>query len=441
MLAVLEIISSGINLKIALIDKGKSSFQRRCTANTKSGCKKCPSCDVINGFGGAGMFSDGKLHRIDTDRKSPSGTLLKSIYDHLERFGLKKFDQERPYLRQLKLAEKELRKVGLDFSGYVSQHVGTRQIMRVTRNVERFLVSKGVKIHYKSRVVEVIERKKHEGYRYIVKCVDEEGNQTRCGCQYLVIGIGKAGYKDFTRMFRHFSFRFTANRPTLGIRYEFPTAALESITNDIIKDPLISYQANSKDTVMTFCSCSKGTVVPYYTGEVLLLGGQSSINAETRLSNFAILNRVNLSMKRPMDYLYNYATQVVSISENMPLIQTYRDLTGNRMKDTHKRHSTTLKFYRYHNLNLVLPRAVIENVIEFLTVLSKVDRRFVKGDNVISAPVFELSIPRIALTDSYESDYENLYIVGDISGCMTGMMPSAMMGAVAARSILNKSKR
>ena len=75
--AAYELIKKNKDLKIAIIEKGKSLSQRKCPINgTKvKTCISCPSCSIMSGFGGAGAFSDGK-YNITNDF---GGTL----YEHI----------------------------------------------------------------------------------------------------------------------------------------------------------------------------------------------------------------------------------------------------------------------------------------------------------------------------------------------------------------------
>ena len=65
-----ELIKNKPDLKILVLDKGKSIEDRRCPVlehkldkcpQNKSG--QClPACSITNGFGGAGAYSDGKFN-------------------------------------------------------------------------------------------------------------------------------------------------------------------------------------------------------------------------------------------------------------------------------------------------------------------------------------------------------------------------------------------
>ena len=52
------------SLKIAVLEAGNPLEKRKCPIDgvrIKS-CINCPSCAIMNGFGGAGAFSDGKYN-------------------------------------------------------------------------------------------------------------------------------------------------------------------------------------------------------------------------------------------------------------------------------------------------------------------------------------------------------------------------------------------
>ena len=59
-----ELLEKRPDLKIALFEAGHALARRHCPIDgvkVKS-CVKCPTCAIMNGFGGAGAFSDGKFN-------------------------------------------------------------------------------------------------------------------------------------------------------------------------------------------------------------------------------------------------------------------------------------------------------------------------------------------------------------------------------------------
>ena len=74
-----ELLQRDKKLKIAAFDAGHSLEQRHCPIDGEKvkSCIKCKTCAIMNGFGGAGAFSDGK-YNITNDF---GGTL----YEHIGR--------------------------------------------------------------------------------------------------------------------------------------------------------------------------------------------------------------------------------------------------------------------------------------------------------------------------------------------------------------------
>ena len=59
-----ELLKKRPALKIALFEAGHALSRRHCPidGDKVKSCVKCPTCAIMNGFGGAGAFSDGKYN-------------------------------------------------------------------------------------------------------------------------------------------------------------------------------------------------------------------------------------------------------------------------------------------------------------------------------------------------------------------------------------------
>ena len=59
-----ELMQKNKDLKIAVFDAGHSLEKRHCPidGDKVKNCIKCKTCAIMNGFGGAGAFSDGKYN-------------------------------------------------------------------------------------------------------------------------------------------------------------------------------------------------------------------------------------------------------------------------------------------------------------------------------------------------------------------------------------------
>ncbi|MCQ2609850.1 MAG: FAD-dependent oxidoreductase, partial [Lachnospiraceae bacterium] len=74
-----ELLKLKKDIKILMIDTGNTLDKRKCPIDGKTikSCIGCKPCSIMNGFGGAGAFSDGK-YNITNDF---GGTL----YEHIGR--------------------------------------------------------------------------------------------------------------------------------------------------------------------------------------------------------------------------------------------------------------------------------------------------------------------------------------------------------------------
>ncbi|MCU7924664.1 MAG: hypothetical protein KZQ88_18400 [Candidatus Thiodiazotropha sp. (ex Dulcina madagascariensis)] len=431
LMAGLELLDQGQHRSLAIIDQGESAFARHCKASHVNGCRHCTACDVVNGFGGAGMFSDGKLHRSDDEYAARA-------FAYLERFGLPSFDDAPAYMSRLKRMRKLLESHRFSLSGYISQHVGTDTIIEVTRNIETYLRSAGVEFLFARRAVSVTWEK---GV-YQVRCVDRGGRSFTYHAERLLVGTGKASAALFAELFSELPMQRVSVMPSVGVRFEFPTSALRKITGGVVKDPQIALKTRTGATLTTFCTCEAGQVVPFRTPAGIQLGGQSSTREGTGRSNFAILRRIDQNDRQeddPFAFGQAFVSSVHAINPSMPLLQTLGDFLDNGVKDRFEKHDTTLPYYDYANLSSLLPTGLASEIAEFVDRLGQIDSNFNHRANILSAPVLEYSVPMLEVTDFVISRYPGLYFVGDITGYASGIISSAIMGLLAVDHVCRNS--
>ena len=56
-----ELMRQKPDLKVLMIEKGRSIEKRQCPKRKTKTCVGCQPCSITTGFAGAGAFSDGKL--------------------------------------------------------------------------------------------------------------------------------------------------------------------------------------------------------------------------------------------------------------------------------------------------------------------------------------------------------------------------------------------
>ena len=59
-----ELTKKNPELKVGVFEEGNPLEKRKCPIDGKNvtACINCPTCAIMNGFGGAGAFSDGKYN-------------------------------------------------------------------------------------------------------------------------------------------------------------------------------------------------------------------------------------------------------------------------------------------------------------------------------------------------------------------------------------------
>ena len=151
MFACYELLKKRKKLKIALIDMGHRIEKRK------------PS-EVMSGFGGAGTFSDGKLHFTATLSHEKAFHLIdsKQYQDILEyvdtvftKFGVdaEYFPKETEDLEKLK---DEAMVNDIELVVRRARHVGTDKLKEVMLKFENYLLEKGVDILESTEVVDII---------------------------------------------------------------------------------------------------------------------------------------------------------------------------------------------------------------------------------------------------------------------------------------------
>ena len=134
--SILELISHNINPKdIILIERGNSSFKRNCPLPKLYGCQYCNNCSIAYGFGGAGMYSDGKLE-VKRSQKFDA-KLAEKVFKHMEKFGFELISEkdQNDVLKELFKIQNLLKATDLRIhSDFVSQHIGTDGIIEITKN-------------------------------------------------------------------------------------------------------------------------------------------------------------------------------------------------------------------------------------------------------------------------------------------------------------------
>ena len=260
------------DLKIAVFDAGHELEKRKCPIDGKTvkSCIGCKPCSIMNGFGGAGAFSDGK-YNITNDF---GGTL----YEYIGRDTAMELMR---YVDEINMANggegtklystagTELKKLcmqnGLQLLEASVRHLGTDINYVVLGNLYTKL-KKRVEFFFDTRVKRLT--KTEEG-TYIAEYEGGQAEGRNC-----IISVGRSGSKWMEKVSKELKIRTRSNRVDLGVRVEIPALVFSHITDELYESKIVYKTKKFEDNVRTFCMNPRGIVVNENTNGIITVNGQ-----------------------------------------------------------------------------------------------------------------------------------------------------------------------
>ena len=152
------------DLKVLMIEKGRSIDKRMCPKRKTLKCVSCKPCAITTGFAGAGAFSDGKLS-LSPD---VGGNLPEILgYDETKRLIKESDDIYLGFGADTKIygidKEKEIEKIrraaigaNLKLIECPIRHLGTEEGYKIYSRIQEYLLSQGVEIIFNTMVKNLI---------------------------------------------------------------------------------------------------------------------------------------------------------------------------------------------------------------------------------------------------------------------------------------------
>ena len=169
-----ELMDKNKDLKVLMVEKGRSIEKRQCPKRTTKQCVGCQPCSITTGFAGAGAFSDGKLSL------SPDvGGNLPSILGYDETVDLIR-ESDEIYLkfgadtnvygvdRQAEIREIRRKAIvaNLKLVECPIRHLGTEEGYKIYEKLQHHLEKQGVTMLFHTMVEEIlVEEGRAKGIR------------------------------------------------------------------------------------------------------------------------------------------------------------------------------------------------------------------------------------------------------------------------------------
>lgn len=442
--SAMELVESNRGLKILIVEKGKDIDKRQCPMEIRDiSCNKCPECDLLSGWGGAGAFSDGKLNLspevggflsryIDTET-------LQSLIDYVDRIYVRLGAPEDIYgtdIETIRELERLASKNDLILIPSRIRHIGTDMCRGLLKRM-REILNHGIDTIFGSEAENIfVENKKVTGIRL------KNGEEVLS--DFVILAPGREGSRWLEGEVKALKLTLLQNPVDIGVRVEVPAPVFEHLTNATYEPKLIYYSKHFDDKVRTFCVNPYGEVVKEYLKGIWTVNGHSYAQRKTNNTNFALL--VSTVFTEPFNEPISYGGYIARLANFLGqgvIIQRLGDLQSGR-RSTKERIAKgivqpTLKDVTPGDLSFVIPYRYLSDIIEMLGALDRIAPGVNSRHTLLYGVEVKFYSLQLKLTNALETEVVNLFAVGDGAGVSRGLVQASVSGVIAAREVLKRT--
>ena len=402
--------------KVAVLEAGNPLEKRHCPidGDKVKSCIHCKTCAIMNGFGGAGAFSDGKYNLTNEF----GGTLYEYI-------GKQKAMELMHYVDDINVACG-----GAGTKLYSTADSGFKRLC-LQNNLHLLDASVrhlGTDINYKVLENLYAKLKDHVDFHFLtpVKALSitedgayeaetDKGTFTGRKC---IISVGRSGSKWMESVCQSLDIPTKSNRVDIGVRVELPAEVFAPITDELYESKIVYKTEKYQDKVRTFCMNPRGAVV----------------NENT---NFALL--VSKHFTEPFRDSNGYGESIARLSNMLGggvMVQRFGDLIrGQRStpKRIEKGFMTPTLAATPGDLSLVMPKRILDGIIEMLYALDKIAPGTASDDTLLYGVEVKFYNMEVALDRNLETPHKGLFVIGDGSGVTHSLSHASASGVYVAR--------
>ena len=439
-----ELMKLRPELKIAVLETGNPLNKRKCPIDGKKvkSCIGCKPCSIMNGFGGAGAFSDGKYNITNQF----GGTLYEYIgkqealelMHYVDQINLENGGEgTKLYSTANTAIKKQCLQNGLHLLDASVRHLGTDINYVVLENIYNKLKDQ-VDFYFNTPAAKV--EKTADGYRVITEKGDAfEGS--KC-----IISAGRSGSKWMETVCRDLKIPTKSNRVDIGVRVELPAAVFSHLTDELYESKIVYRTEKYGDLVRTFCMNPKGAVVNENTNGIVTVNGHSYEDPakQTNNTNFALLVAKHFS--EPFKDSNGYGESIARLSNMLGggvIVQRFGDLIrGRRSTPDRIRESFTTPTLAATpgDLSLVIPKRILDGIIEMIYALDAVAPGTANDDTLLYGVEVKFYNMEVALDENLQTLHEGLFVIGDCSGITHSLSHASASGVHVARYLAGENR-
>lgn len=434
-----ELVKQNPDLKIGVFEKGAPLEKRHCPINgtTVPSCISCKSCSIMNGFGGAGAFSDGKYNitnefggtlweYVGQDEAIDLMEYVDTINCEMGGSQTRLYDNQNPEIARTLLAN------DLHLLKAKVRHLGTDINYVVLENIYNELKDK-VDFCFFSPVETV--RKAEDHFEIVVSGKEEEVVSGK----KVIISTGRSGSKWMEKVCQDLGLRTESNRIDIGVRVEVPYETFANMTDSLYESKIVYRSKKYQDKIRTFCMNPHGVVVNENTNGIVTVNGHSYEDPArfTDNTNFALL--VSNHFTYPFKESNEYGEHIARLSNMLGggvIVQRFGDLirgqrsTEDRIEKGFVR--PTLKATP-GDLSLVIPKRQLDDIIEMIRALDRVCPGTASDDTLLYGVEVKFYNMEVEVDKNLETKIPGLYVIGDCSGVTHSLSHASASGVYAAR--------
>ncbi len=479
-----ELIKKRPELKIAVYEAGNTLEKRDCPidGDKVKSCIRCKSCAIMNGFGGAGAFSDGKYNITndfggtlyqyigrqkalelmryvdninishggqDTKMYSTAGTKLKKICMQnkltLLEASVRHLGTDINYIVLKNLYEELHDKVDFYFNTPVEKLEKTDNGYLVYAGGEGKSGKKAVAAGLTENVeaVDYSEKDKAVGSDVKVETVDS-GKKAVAECKNCIVSVGRSGSKWMENICRDLDIPTKSNRVDIGVRVELPAVIFAHITDELYESKIVYRTEKFEDNVRTFCMNPYGIVVNENTNGIITVNGHSfeDISKKTENTNFALLVAKHFS--EPFKDSNGYGESIARLSNMLGggvIVQRFGDLERGRRSTQKRIDEGTVRptlAATPGDLSLVLPKRILDGIIEMIRALDRIAPGTANDDTLLYGVEVKFYNMEVELDNNLETRHKGLYVIGDGSGVTHSLSHASASGVYVADRIVEE---
>ena len=438
-----ELVKKAPKLKVAVFESGNPLEERHCPidGDKVKSCIKCKTCAIMNGFGGAGAFSDGKYNITNnfggTLHEYIGRTKALELMNYVDEINVSHGGEN---THMFSTAGSEFKKLcmqnKLKLLDASVRHLGTDINYVVLGKLYNELKDK-VEFIFKTPVSDIEQI--DGGYRI------HYGDGQTAECDKCIVSVGRSGSKWMESVCQKMGIPTKSNRVDLGVRVELPAEIFSHLTDKLYESKIVYRTAKFEDAVRTFCMNPNGIVVNENTNGIVTVNGHSfeDPSKKTNNTNFALLVAKHFS--EPFKDSNGYGESIARLSNMLGggvIVQRFGDLERGRrsnMKRINEGMVQPTLAATPGDLSLVLPKRILDGIIEMIYALDRIAPGTANDDTLLYGVEVKFYNMEVQLNERLESNYPGLFIIGDGSGVTHSLSHASASGVYVADIIAAES--